>query len=229
MTQTPTLLAVLLDRRGLGRYGSFAPAYEKAARSVDPKVSGGAPSRAQFHRWTKEGLRGLPYTDHCRVLEHMLTGYSAAQLFQPCPDRKIPAPERAASGGRAAALPTLAPTQAMAGVEAVFASRSEFATQVKPQSLIDGAPSVRAAGFSLNLICQQLPDQYLTQVITTGDRAGLSLPGPGRRGSRRPRARRGIRARIPGQPHQAQHRPLVSTSTSCLACATVCPQSHETA
>jgi len=56
----------------------------------------------------------------------------------------------------------------MAGVEAIYTSRSEFAAQVTPQSLIDGAASVRAAGLSLNLICQQLPDQYLTDVITAG-------------------------------------------------------------
>jgi hypothetical protein len=56
----------------------------------------------------------------------------------------------------------------MAGIEAVFASRSEFAARVQPQSLLDGAPVVRAAGLSLNMICQQLPDQYLTDVITAG-------------------------------------------------------------
>ena len=98
MTQTPTLLAVLLDRRGLGRYGSFRPAYEKAARAIDPRLSHSAPSRAQFHRWTTGGLRSLPYTDHCRVLEHMLTGYTAAQLLQPCPGSDLPPPERAANG-----------------------------------------------------------------------------------------------------------------------------------
>lgn len=170
MTQTPppTVLAVLLDRRGLGRYGSFAPAYEKAARTIDPKVSGSAPSRAQFYRWTKGGLRGLPYTDHCRVLEHMLTGYSAAQLFQPCREGSLPIPERAVNDASTAHAQAVAPLPSMAGVEAVFASRSEFAAQVKPQSLIDGASSVRAAGLSLNLICQQLPDQYLTHLITAG-------------------------------------------------------------
>jgi hypothetical protein len=169
MTQTPTLLAVLLDRRGLDRSGSLRPAYEKAARDIDPQLRHSAPSRAQFYRWTNGELRSLPYTDHCRVLEHMLSGYTAAQLFEPCPDRAPPSPERASKGH--ASVPSaqvLEPFQSMAGVEAVFASRSEFAAHVKPQSLIDGAESVRAAGLSLNLICQQLPDQYLTDVITAG-------------------------------------------------------------
>ena len=95
MTGQPTLLAVLLEDRGWQRYGSFRAAYEKAARSLDRERGGSsAPSRAQFHRWLTGDLRGLPYTDHCRVLEHMLTGYSAAQLFKPCPDG-IPAPSGA--------------------------------------------------------------------------------------------------------------------------------------
>ena len=56
----------------------------------------------------------------------------------------------------------------MAGVAAVFASRTEFAAKVDPISLFDGARRVRAAGLSLNLICQQVPDQYLRQWLTGG-------------------------------------------------------------
>ena len=62
-----------------------APPTRKPPGRLTPGRVAAAPSRAQFHRWTTGGLRGLPYTDHCRVLEHMLTGYSAAQLLQPCP------------------------------------------------------------------------------------------------------------------------------------------------
>ena len=46
MTGSPTLLAVLLESRGLDRYGSFRAAYQKAACAVDPGLSGSAPSRA---------------------------------------------------------------------------------------------------------------------------------------------------------------------------------------
>ena len=74
ITGHPTLLAVLLERKGLKRYGSFGPAYEKAARSLDGKPSP-APSRAQFYRWLTGDLRSMPQTDNCRVLEHMLVGY----------------------------------------------------------------------------------------------------------------------------------------------------------
>lgn len=172
MTGNPTLLAVLLEDRGLNRYGSFSAAYQKAARALDPRLPASAPSRAQFHRWTKGELRSLPYTDHCRVLEHMLDGYSATQLLGPCPDREIPAPARG-NGAKSAhgANPTsttLPPVTGMAGVEAIFASRSEFAARVEPQGLLEGVSSVRAAGLSLNLICQQLPDQFLLRLLAEG-------------------------------------------------------------
>ena len=96
MTAHPTVLAVLLEDRGLHRYGSFCAAYQKAAGALDKQLAHSVPSRAQFHRWLTGELRGLPYTDHCRVLEHMLAGYSAQQLFAPCPDGTLPAPARAA-------------------------------------------------------------------------------------------------------------------------------------
>lgn len=74
-----TLLATLLESKGLHRYGAFCIAYEKAGRSLDGKP-GTPPSRAQFHRWLVGDMRSVPYTDHCRVLEHMVTGYTASQL-----------------------------------------------------------------------------------------------------------------------------------------------------
>jgi hypothetical protein len=53
-------------------------------------------------------------------------------------------------------------------VAAVFASRSEFTSSMPPHTLLDGAQEVRAAGLSLNLICQQYSDQRLRQMITEG-------------------------------------------------------------
>ena len=166
MSEHPTVLAVLLEGRGLHRYGSFCAAYHQAAGALDKQLTRSVPSRAQFHRWLTGELRGLPYTDHCRVLEHMLAGYSAQQLFAPCPDGTLPAPARAA---RAPATASPGPAPAgMAGVVAVFTSRSEFAATVDPASLFDSARRVRAAGLSLNLICQQVPDQFLRQWLTEG-------------------------------------------------------------
>ena len=157
MTGQPPLLAALLEGKGMHRYGTFRAAYEKAARSVDRDLGGSAPSRAQFHRWLTADLRGLPYTDHCRVLEHMLPGYSAAQLFQPCPASGIPVPVRGAADTRMS--PVLdnghAPpsTLALADVTAVFASRSEFAAKVEPCALFEGASRIRAVGLSWKSIC----------------------------------------------------------------------------
>lgn len=171
MTGQPTLLAVLLERDGLERYGSFCAAYEKAARSLDLRA-GGAPSRPQFHRWLSGELRGMPYTNHCRVLEHMFTGYTAAQLFAPCPDGVIPAPARAKRRSVTAGktLPGLEAAQeaGLADVVAVFTSRSEFASSIRPREFFAGARQIRAAGLSLNMICQQVPDQQWRQLLSGG-------------------------------------------------------------
>jgi hypothetical protein len=173
MTSQPTLLAVLLEGKGLQRYGTFRAAYEKAARAVDRNLGGTAPSRAQFHRWITGDLRGLPYPDHCRVLEHLLTGYAADQLFAPCPEGNIPVPARlpspaAASPVATSSSPASHTCPGMADLAAVFTSRSDFAASIQPAELFDGASRIRAAGLSLNLICQQLPDQHLRRMLTEG-------------------------------------------------------------
>ncbi len=166
MSGQPTLLAALLEDKGLQRYGSFRLAYEKAARSLDRAKGGIAPSRAQFHRWLTGDLRGLPHTDHCRVLEHLLTGYSSALLFKPCPDGIPPLPPSVSPAAQGAdGLPASA---GVADVAAVFASRSEFAASIEPRALFDGASRIRACGLSLNLICQQVPDQQLRRMLAEG-------------------------------------------------------------
>ena len=55
-----------------------------------------------------------------------------------------------------------------ADLAAVFTSRSDFAAQVEPRALFDGASRIRAVGLSLNLICQQMPDQHLRGMLTGG-------------------------------------------------------------
>lgn len=181
MTTHPTVLAVLLEDRGLHRYGSFCAAYQKAAHTLDKRLSHSVPSRAQFHRWLTGDLRRLPYTDHCLVLEQMLSGYSAQQLFAACRDRTLPAPVRNGHRGTAPAAPAEAPALAsggVAGVEAIFTSRSEFAAKVDPRSLFDTAKQIRAAGLSLNLICQQVPDQYLRQWLASGNELACMFLDP---------------------------------------------------
>jgi len=83
MPGQPILLKVLLRERHWQNYATFCTQYGKAAGRVDPDLTQTYPSRAQLHRWLTGSLRSLPYADHCRVLEEMFPGWTAAQLFQP--------------------------------------------------------------------------------------------------------------------------------------------------
>ncbi len=83
MTAQPILLKSLLLERHWQTYRTFCHEYDKAARKVDATLVGSWPSRAQLHRWLSGGLKGLPYPDHCRVLEKMFPGTSAERLFEP--------------------------------------------------------------------------------------------------------------------------------------------------
>lgn len=83
MSEQPVMLKVLLRERHWQNYSTFCAEYDKAARRIDPDLAGRYPSRAQLHRWLTGAVRGLPYADHCRVLEEMFPGWTAEQLFQP--------------------------------------------------------------------------------------------------------------------------------------------------
>jgi hypothetical protein len=83
MSEQPVMLKVLLREKHWQNYSTFCAEYDKAARRIDPDLAGRYPSRAQLHRWLSGAVRGLPYADHCRVLEEMFPGWTAEQLFQP--------------------------------------------------------------------------------------------------------------------------------------------------
>ncbi|WP_228825270.1 hypothetical protein [Nocardia farcinica] len=82
MTAGPIRLKRLLRERHWQKYSTFCREYDRTAVSVDPDLVGGAPSRGQLHRWLAGDLKGLPYPDHCRVLEAMFPGWTAASLFE---------------------------------------------------------------------------------------------------------------------------------------------------
>ncbi|MCO6005248.1 hypothetical protein NE236_09645 [Actinoallomurus purpureus] len=82
MTNPPVRLKALLRERHWQTHRTFTLEYDKAARKVDPSLVGRGPSRAQLHRWTSGEVKGLPYPDHCRVLEKMFPGWTAEQLFE---------------------------------------------------------------------------------------------------------------------------------------------------
>jgi hypothetical protein len=78
-------LRALLRQRHWQTYRTFKAEYDRAAKAVDPRLIGSWPSRPQYHRWISGQLKGLPYADHNRVLERMLPGWTAAELFDRCP------------------------------------------------------------------------------------------------------------------------------------------------
>lgn len=99
VTGPPARLKVLLRERHWQTYQTFQREYDRAARSVDPALVRKWPSRAQFGRWLSGDLKGLPYPDHCRVLEKMFPGWTAEQLFEPCPQENPGSPESARADG----------------------------------------------------------------------------------------------------------------------------------
>ena len=82
MTAKPIVLKVLLQQRHLQTHTAFRREYDRVATGIDPTLKGGGPSKAQFYRWIAGELVGLPYTDHCRVLEGMFPGWKVDHLFQ---------------------------------------------------------------------------------------------------------------------------------------------------
>lgn len=117
MPEQPILLKVLLRERHWQHYATFCAEYDKAAARVDADLAQTYPSRAQLHRWLAGSLRGLPFPDHCRVLEEMFTGWTAEQLFQPA------TPDLLYSGGQTVSSYGIAAPSAQAGPP-VFAAPS---------------------------------------------------------------------------------------------------------
>lgn len=76
-----TLLKTLLTQRHMQTHRAFCREYDKQAMRIDASLAGTYPSRAQFYRWVSGELAGLPYPDHCRVLEALFPGHSASELF----------------------------------------------------------------------------------------------------------------------------------------------------
>ena len=172
MSPQPILLQVVIRQRRLQRYGMFQAAYNEAAKKISPELTGTAPSRAQLHRWTSGELKRLPYTDHCRVLEAMFPEWTADELFAPCPPHVLAdEPTAYATTNERADLESTADRvgpNPYADVTAVFATRAAFSYAHPPDALLDGASSIRAAGLSLNMLCQQYPDQRLYRLIEDG-------------------------------------------------------------
>jgi hypothetical protein len=76
-------LKVLIKQRYL-TYESFCREWDRVAPSVDDRLTGRYPGRAQYYRWLRGELaNGRPYPDACRVLEAMFPGWPVDRLFSP--------------------------------------------------------------------------------------------------------------------------------------------------
>ncbi len=173
MAAQPVALRALLRQRHW-KYATFCGEYDKAAKKIDPALTGTWPSRAQFHRWINGELRGLPYPDACRVLEALFPGWTVEALFGPISDDQLAKAAAQSSGEELepAEPPRLDIDRLLADrfsdVSAVYATRSELISAMPPHTLFDSASKIRACGLSLNLLCQQYADQRLRQLARTG-------------------------------------------------------------
>lgn len=172
MATESTLLRVLLRQRHMQGYRTFCKEYDRVAKQLDTDLIGRYPSKAQFYRWLSGDLLGLPYADHCRILEKMFPGWTAEQLLTPHEgdtDSLITPPQRTAASTHPVPRPVQMPQQArLADVTAVYPSRTEFLHNVTPRDLFEGAKNIDIAGLSLNVLCQQYSDKALLDSIETG-------------------------------------------------------------
>lgn len=170
MIEPGTTLKALLKQRHLQEHRAFQRAYDKAARSIDPSMVGNAPSKATFYRWLSGDIAQLPYPKHCQVLEAMLPGWSAKELFQPWNSDEPPSKDTNPSNSKEStrARDSITNSEQMADLNAVFTSRADFAYKMPPHVLLDHATDIQAVGLSLNMLCQQYPDQKLQALLEHG-------------------------------------------------------------
>jgi hypothetical protein len=159
MTETPTLLKALLTAEHAQKYETFCDLYARTARDMGaPELAKTTPGKAQYYRWLGGQLKGgTPYPDACRVLEHMFPGRTATELFMP----------RQTTASTSEVTASQQEFQA-ADIVSAFASRADFAAAMTPAALIENAHEVRAAGLSLNVVCQQIPADKLQAFLEGG-------------------------------------------------------------
>lgn len=165
MATEGTVLKALLRERHLQEHQAFCREYDRVAQRVDPGMQGGYPSKTTFYRWLSGDLLTLPYPGHCRILEAMLPGWSADDLFKARSCADAPAPTRSVNNGVTNPSTSLGP---LVDLVAVFLSRSEFTHRLPPDELLNGANDIHAVGLSLNLLCQHFGDRRLQSLLDAG-------------------------------------------------------------
>jgi hypothetical protein len=164
----PIVLKVLLRQRHLQSHRAFCREYDRVAEKVDRSLKGSYPSKAQFYRWLSGELVGLPYPDHCRILEAMLPGWQAGQLFQLHNGGIEFVPEPPPKMQQTSIQITTPAAEGPGDISDVFATRSEFMHEMPPQRLFDGAQKISMVGLSLNLFCQQYSDRAVIDMLESG-------------------------------------------------------------
>jgi hypothetical protein len=165
MTTEGTVLKALLRERHLQEHQAFCREYDRVARRVDPGMQCSYPSKATFYRWLSGDLRKLPYPVHCRILEAMLPGWSAEELFRLRSCDEALSLTRGTSNGD---IDVSANAASLVDLVAVFVSRSEFTHRFPPDELLGGANDICAVGLSLNLLCQHFGDRRLQSLLDAG-------------------------------------------------------------
>ncbi|MEU4661377.1 DUF5919 domain-containing protein [Micromonospora chalcea] len=67
--------------------------------------------------------------------------------------------------------PAIQPADTLAGLIAVFPSRSQLTARLPADRLLDGARCVRAIGLSLNMLCQDYADRHWQALLANGTHA----------------------------------------------------------
>lgn len=158
-----TVLKALLQQRHLQTVAAFNREYDRVAKNVDPDLVGYGPKRAQFYRWLSGDISGLPYPDHCRILQLIFPGWTTAELFEQYSGSadELMRTQQPASG------PTSVKS-GLADVEAVFSNRLDFLRAMPPQELLKAAQTIDMVGLSLNMLCQQCSDSEILRLLENG-------------------------------------------------------------
>jgi Domain of unknown function (DUF5919) len=173
MPEAPTWLKRLLLERHWQTYATFCVEYDNAARRADTSLLGTYPSRAQYQRWLSGNLKSMPHPHHCRILEQMFPGWTATRLFERS-DSNLPNPavdSQQTGSELSSQLKSFEPKgeeSRYLDLIAVYATRAEFTSKWPTSLIFQEARTIKAAGLSLNLICQQYPDQMLKRSLVRG-------------------------------------------------------------
>lgn len=182
----PIALKLLLQQRHLATHAAFRREYDKVAATIDRSLVGSCPSKAQFYRWLSGELVGLPYPDHCRILEGMLPGWLAPELFSRQPSASFRSQSAATSkfpGEVVAFYPHRADTPrelwmdlltgAMSRID-LFANASLFLPEENPDAIrILGQKA--AAGVSIRILLAD-PDDPAMMLRGREERLFDSIP-----------------------------------------------------